>query len=151
MLLPGIRQGKKTSLNIGTIYRRHLKVNRKKTRSLIQSRNEAIQCHIIFYSLHTVQSLFRAGHANLNTRAALTLVFFKNLISYIYRVCPTHTVFTYSDMMKNININMSRLRLSIPMATHILQTHFFFKYTKYWPPTLNDTACPPVKHFTRLL
>lgn len=50
--------------------------------------------YILFLTRCTKSTSFKAGRANRNTRQ----LNFCSLISYIYCVYQTHTVFTYSDM-----------------------------------------------------
>lgn len=74
--------------------------------------------HYILFLTHCTKSIsFRAGHANRNTRQFN----FSFLISYIYCVYQTHTVFTYSDMKYKHKYGQA---LSIhPNGIACLQTH----------------------------
>lgn len=100
---------------------------------------------LYFIPYTTVQSRFPSGPAtpNHNTRQ----LYFCFLISYIYCVYQTHTVFTYLDTKYKHKYEQA---LSIhPNGITCLQT-FLKKYTKYWPPKLlrRLSLSPPVKHLT---
>lgn len=87
--------------------------------------------HYILFLTHCTNSTsFRDGRANHNTRQ-LNFCF---LISYIYCVYQTHTVFTYWDMKYKHKYEQA---LSVhPNGIACLQTHSWKKYTKCWPPKL---------------
>lgn len=86
--------------------------------------------HYILFLTHCTKSIsFRAGHANHDYRQLNFCV----LISYIYCVYQTHTVFTYSDMKYKHKYEQA---LSIRPQWHRMSSDTFLKkYTKYWPPT----------------
>lgn len=73
--------------------------------------------YILFLTHCTKSISFGAGHANHNTRQLNFCV----LISYIYCVYQTHTVFTYSDMKYKHKYEQA---LSVrPNGIARLQTH----------------------------